>query len=449
MKIRNELRILQYNVQKSRSKVMIALMQEERTQEYDILVIQEPWRHHAGASAYNPGRAGFTLVDNGGRTCFYINKRIDGNSWYSTWHTEDVGTITMQRRREDEDAEQVSINVHGVYNPSPNGHNDVGIRGSLDAIEEALAMRGESVMVGDFNLHHPSWGGPSYPRQHLLSDNLLDIMRAAGATLALPRGTITRDYQGAQTTIDLSFVTEGLANRLVYSGIDEEVESSSDHLPVRTTLDLRAHEEPTRRPRRNWKAMDTEKFDNILRGLLPEPLSNDTIGRSSVNEYTATLMRILEEAVEGSTPRAGPHERAKPGGTQECTNAVKETRRLRRQCRTPRDWAAYVRACDRKGKILKKHKRDKFRGQMQASEGTSKSLFGIAKWARNTVANTLTESTIPPLQVGTGMATTAEDKAEVVFRAHFPPPPTCRPTTWRAFSIPIQSKMVRRYRSAR
>ena len=34
---------------------------------------------------------------------------------------------------------------------------------------------------------------------------------------------------------------------------------------------------------------------------------------------------------------------------------------MRRDYRTPQQWVAYVKACDRKGKILKKYKREEFR----------------------------------------------------------------------------------------
>jgi len=36
---RSNLRILQYNVHKSKDKVMITLLQERKIQEYDILII--------------------------------------------------------------------------------------------------------------------------------------------------------------------------------------------------------------------------------------------------------------------------------------------------------------------------------------------------------------------------------------------------------------------------
>ena len=59
---------------------MIALLKERKIRDYDVLVLQEPWRYDERSSAYCPSNSGFTLVDNGGRTCFLINKKLDSNS---------------------------------------------------------------------------------------------------------------------------------------------------------------------------------------------------------------------------------------------------------------------------------------------------------------------------------------------------------------------------------
>lgn len=229
---------------------MIALLQEERIKDYDVLVIQESWRHGESSKTYNPRSAGFTLEDNGGRTCFYINNRIDSNSWHADWQSKDVGTITLLLRADDTGATS-SLHVHGVYNPPPTSHNETRDKGNLPYLQTALRRGGESIIVGDFNLHHPSWAGPSYPRQHQLADDLLDITGNANAMLALLRGTITRNYQEAKTTIDLAFATNEVTERLIYCGVDEEIENESDHLPIRTVLDLKTQEEPERPPRRN------------------------------------------------------------------------------------------------------------------------------------------------------------------------------------------------------
>ncbi len=281
---------------------MIALLHKEKIKNYDILILQEPWRFDENSRAYCPATAGFMLEDNGGRTCFYINKRIDSNTWHSTWHFKDVGTITLQTLTGDTQAAQEAIHIHEAYNSPPRDHEVIHERGSLSDIEKALHMPEECVLVGDFNLHHPTWGGPSYPRQHLLSNDLIEMITNVGASLTLPRGTITRDYQESQTTIDLIFTTDGIMNRLIRCKINEEMENSSDHLPVQTIIDLRACEEPARKPRRNWKAMNEEKFINTLREQMPKPLSDHEAGRRRIDEYTKQLLDALKEAVEISTP---------------------------------------------------------------------------------------------------------------------------------------------------
>lgn len=89
-------------------------------------------------------------------------------------------------------------------------------------------MPGEHIIVGDMNLHHPRWAGPTYPLQHKLSDNLLEIVQSARLDLALLEGTITRDCQRGtrreQTTIDLSFASLPLLDQLVRCQVEKDIE---------------------------------------------------------------------------------------------------------------------------------------------------------------------------------------------------------------------------------
>ncbi|KAH7117323.1 hypothetical protein EDB81DRAFT_915985 [Dactylonectria macrodidyma] len=76
----HQLRILQYNVQKSRDVVLVNLFQGPRVLKYDILAIQEPWRNRFIATMYHPLKSHFQLpyLDNAAtRVCFYISKRMD------------------------------------------------------------------------------------------------------------------------------------------------------------------------------------------------------------------------------------------------------------------------------------------------------------------------------------------------------------------------------------
>jgi len=60
-----------------------------------------------------------------------------------------------------------------VYNQQ-SSHSETQETESLRTLKEALKMPEEHIIIRDLNLHHPSWGGPLYPMQHKLADNLLD-----------------------------------------------------------------------------------------------------------------------------------------------------------------------------------------------------------------------------------------------------------------------------------
>ena len=75
-----ELRILQYNVQKSKDVVLASLFQDRWIADFDLISIQEPWRNRFIATTYYPLKAHFHLTyldDKETRVYFYINKRID------------------------------------------------------------------------------------------------------------------------------------------------------------------------------------------------------------------------------------------------------------------------------------------------------------------------------------------------------------------------------------
>ena len=73
-----KLALLQYNVNKSRKKVLIGLFQDPTIQELDILAIQEPWRNTANGKSYNT-QFTFYLIEEEAlntRVSTYINRRI-------------------------------------------------------------------------------------------------------------------------------------------------------------------------------------------------------------------------------------------------------------------------------------------------------------------------------------------------------------------------------------
>ena len=186
---------------------MIILLHEKKIKNYDILMIQKSWRHHEKTRTYNSRNIDFTLKNNNKRTCFYVNNRIDDNSWHSTWYFKNVNTITLQLRQQNEEDAQSSMNtrsdsinasdsmnVHEVYNSSSINHNEILKKRSFFALKQTLRMQNENVIINDFNLHHSVWEKSLYSRQHLLLNNLLTMICNIDVTLMLFRNIVIKDY---------------------------------------------------------------------------------------------------------------------------------------------------------------------------------------------------------------------------------------------------------------
>jgi hypothetical protein len=66
--------------------------------DFDILVIQEPWRNPFITTSYNLSSLDFYLAypdSQLARVCFYINKRLSLASWTVTTHSLDLQTLTI------------------------------------------------------------------------------------------------------------------------------------------------------------------------------------------------------------------------------------------------------------------------------------------------------------------------------------------------------------------
>src|SRR5271154_4357783 len=177
--MREELRILQYNVNHGKEATLIPLLRNATIKEFDILAIQEPWRNPFQTTGYNPSRSEFYLAYPAKeltRVCFYVNKRLHPNTWTVTHHNEDAQTLTLKIEEGQQDPWIVQI--HNVYNPSPGSYSSTN-PGTLTTVRnclESTADGTEHILIGDFNLHHPYWSGNERLTRHMAADHLLEII---------------------------------------------------------------------------------------------------------------------------------------------------------------------------------------------------------------------------------------------------------------------------------
>jgi hypothetical protein len=149
----NRLKILQYNVQKSK-KVMEPLLADPRTRTYDIIAIQEPWKNPFQNRTYCLSQSGFIpIYDNPTcRSCFLVNKEVDSTAWIVEYPSPDLSVLHLR-------TEQSNIWIYNIYSEPPRGYHITEYNSPIPLLDELLQREGEHIILGDFNLHHPVWCG--------------------------------------------------------------------------------------------------------------------------------------------------------------------------------------------------------------------------------------------------------------------------------------------------
>ena len=130
-----------------------------------------------------------------------------------------------------------SLSIFSIYNP-PN--TDLSIPPTRAALRDPMLLDTPSLLLGDFNMHHPLWAGPTVPQRTDRSDAdaLLQLLADFDLTLALPPGTPTclSDAHQTWSTIDLVFASGNIADLIVECTTDHG--HGSDHQAINTTLNL-------------------------------------------------------------------------------------------------------------------------------------------------------------------------------------------------------------------
>jgi hypothetical protein len=140
--------------------------------------------------------------------------------------------------------------------------------------------------------------------------------------------------------------------------VDETIHADSDHLPIRTVIDI---ETPLADPRkrRNWKAMDRPKFTKFVEENLKSLQQwRNHVGEASSTQIDAAvdqLVEIVQRGITESTPWAKPSAWANPSFTPECREAIKASRRAFRCYTTSHGenkWQLYCLARNQKGRVI-------------------------------------------------------------------------------------------------
>lgn len=134
------------------------------------------------------------------------------------------------------------------------------------------------------------------------------------------------------------------------------MDQSSDHLPISTKLFLQC-KPATVQPRRAWKMMDMEKLKEVLENA---PLLQAPRSVAEIDVEVENVQAFLCTVIDCTVPWAKFSEWSKPFWNTECNAVMEQTRAFRKtwsRSRELKDWQAYMKANDRKQKVIAKAKR--------------------------------------------------------------------------------------------
>jgi hypothetical protein len=189
---------------------MISLLTDSKIRKYNILTIQKSWRNACVSTSYNLFTIDFHLTydqESNVRVCFYINVKLNIDRWSIDFVSLDVCTIKLKIARDDA---QRSIHIHNVYSASSISYSFFETIDAVATMKRLLQDDAKHILLNDFNLHHSFWSRSARLTQHVVADQLIDLINVKQMQLCLSQDIITWEARNSFNIIDLIFMISRL-----------------------------------------------------------------------------------------------------------------------------------------------------------------------------------------------------------------------------------------------
>ena len=433
-----QLRISQQNLNKSLT-AQLHLLNTAHPNDWDILLIQEPWIAFNGTRATPHWRVLYPEIyfdDNTKplRSIILVNTNIPTNQYEQIqFQTADVTGLTVKTG----DRKIVLINVY----------NDCNNNDSIDAVSKFLSERYPDdfvphdthvIICGDFNRHHPWWEREE--NAHLNSAEnmirpLLDLTMRFDLRMALPPflPTLQAFSTGNWTRPDNVWCTSHSIDLFTICTTDPGAHSpNTDHVPINLILDANLPRNPPK-PNRNFRTVKWDEFNELLTASLthaPDPKRIQT-----PEEFRDALDRInlaLKTTIEEKVPLNKPLPHTKRWWNQDLNKARKEKNRLASLAYKWRGLPDHHSHADHKqasrdyAKLIEKSKKTHWEAWL--IDASERDLWTANKYATGQQTDG-GRTRMPTLKRqnadgSTQQATSNEDKDRALAESLFPPPPS-------------------------
>lgn len=378
----SSLRVLQANVQKGGANHDMALSIAFENN-CDLLLIQEPWIHNdlqRRCTKTHPAFETFapcTQWDKRPRVITYVRKgRGLAPCQPAANICQDLLLVALNSR-------DSPMLIWNIYN-APSGAIDAGA--GLQALLQ-YEHEAPTLVAGDFNIRHSLWDATGETPQD--GEDLIQWADSHSLRIANPPFIPTHQRGGV---LDLTLVTHPKAR----CEVEPSLHTSSDHESLLTIIPL-ARSLYSKVGRLNLGTCDTVKYLQLLQHTT-EPVYNN------LEEETSDIVQALNTALHGSCRLRLEAAGGAPWWNDVCRAAHQKYRALRRTGPAEEERKA-LRRCVRQAKQT-------YWQQIVQDAAKVTDVYKIVKWHKK---ETALQS--PPLQKEGGLATTPQEKAQVLQEA--------------------------------
>jgi hypothetical protein len=235
------------------------------------------------------------------RVGFLIHKSISRDKWNVQWHggvnQGMVATLYLMTSIGE-------VRIHSIYNP-----NQPGMTMHIPDMAEKTTASGRDIIMGDFNLHHPSWSGPLFrgDKPTAQAALLAEKMSDAGMRLKTTPGTATftagEGKSAIRSCIDLTFVSPSLSDTCQSCEVYKRNPwPNNDHRPIRTIFNIQPIRDTTLYYQFN--ETDAKHFNDVVASGLPplDELKARKLHKTEAAVLTQNICFSLKGAIDKTVP---------------------------------------------------------------------------------------------------------------------------------------------------
>ncbi|RYP82468.1 hypothetical protein DL769_001661 [Monosporascus sp. CRB-8-3] len=429
------LTIAQVNLKKSDYRLGLLLdHMKKMPRPWDIVAIQDPpssfaWRASPAHEVWYEAVPPLSEIDDNRRgkpgnevdavplkgVGFYVVKTIPKEEWRvdpGGNRIKDVVATLFLKTAVGE------VQIHNVYNR--NKEID------LDELSRAcMSNKPESALLGDFNLHHPLWGGDQVHDACERGNKLCRLTQIAGMTCLTSPGAITYSrsfgFNGRYcSTIDLTFAGRHVASRASRCKVLDVRGFETDHRIVETTLNVVANRAFGKWYL--WKVANKPDFernaDRVLRPLQFPKLETEADIDGYACQFVSALQILIKQEVEAARPLV-PDAETLSSPIKVQMDRERDALRRSEEFPHPRSVSLWEVEKNITNSLLRKHKTRRWRRYIANVTSRPGGIHKIAKRApRWCKPRELVH--MPTLVVGKAKFCTAEAKARCLVESLWP-----------------------------